>query len=120
MATSWAMRPHRSIANVGDMTRTTTVSFEVDERSQRAEVPPELWTDFVVDGHRIFIRTQRPVRLLSALCDSALAKGVELQEIEVKTTGSVARASVPPPGGSISSRRPPAAWTRSAHEASPT
>jgi hypothetical protein len=120
MATAWAMRPHRSIANVGDMTRTTTVSFEVDERSQRAEVPPELWTDFVVDGHRIFIRTQRPVRLLSALCDSALAKGVELQEIEVKTTGSLARASVPPPGGSISSRRPPAAWTRSAHEASPT
>ena len=109
MSAAWAMRPHRSIANVGDMTRTTTVSFEVDERSQRTELPPELWTDFVVDGHRIFIRTQRPVRLLSALCDSALAKGVELQEIEVTPTGSLARASVPPPGGSISSRRPPAA-----------
>jgi len=102
------------------MTRTTTVSFEVDERSQRAEVPPALWTDFVVDGRRIFIRTQRPVRLLSALCESALAKGVDLQEIEVTATGSLARASVPPPGGSTSSRRPPAAWTRSAHEASPT
>ena len=91
------------------MTRTTTVSFEVDERTMRAEVPPTLWTDFVVDGHRIFIRTQRPVTLLSALCDSALAKGVELQEIEVTPTGSLARASVPPPGGSINSRRPPAA-----------
>ena len=118
MTTSWAMRPRRSIANVGndiereretDMTHTTTVSFEVDERTLRAEVPPTLWTDFVVDGHRIFIRTQRPVRLLSALCDSALAKGVELQEIEVTPTGSLARASVPPPGGSINSRRPPAA-----------
>jgi hypothetical protein len=51
MTAAWAMRPYRSIANVGDMTRTTTVSFEVDERSQRTELPPELWTDFVVDGH---------------------------------------------------------------------
>ena len=109
MTTSWATRRHRSFANVGNMTRTTTVSFEVDERSQRTELPPELWTDFVVDGRRIFIRTQRPVRLLSALCDSALAKGVDLQEIEVAPTGSLARASVPPPGGSINSRRPPAA-----------
>ena len=40
---------------------------------------------------------------------SNLAKGVELQEIEVTPTGSLARASVPPPGGSINSRRPPAA-----------
>jgi hypothetical protein len=119
MTAAWAMRPYRCIANVGndvnhakgdrDMTHTTTVSFEVDERTLRAEVPPTLWTDFVVDGHRIFIRTQRPVRLLSALCDSALAKGVDLQAIEVIPTGSLARASVPPPGGSISSRRPPAA-----------
>jgi hypothetical protein len=102
------------------MTRTTTISFEVSERAARTELPPNLWTDFVVDGHRIFIRTQRPVPLLGALCASAIDKGVELQDIEVVPLGSLTRTSAPPPGRSMSSKRPPAAWTRSAHEASPT
>lgn len=59
------------------------VSFRISERNSRAEVPPALWTDFVVDGQRIFIRTRRPVPLLAALCASALDTGAELAEIEV-------------------------------------
>ena len=102
------------------MAHTTTVSFELSERSARTELPATLWTDFVVDGRRIFIRTQRPVPLLGALCASALDKGVELHEIEVTAAGSRTRTSVPPPGRSKRSKRPPAAWTRSAQDASPT
>jgi hypothetical protein len=102
------------------MTETTTVSFELSEGCARTELPATLWTDFVVDGRRIFIRTQRPVPLLGALCASALDKGVELHDIEVSAAGNLTRTSVPPPGRASSSRRPPAAWTRSAQEASPT
>jgi hypothetical protein len=102
------------------MTQATTISFDLSEGASRAELPTNLWTDFVVDGHRIFIRTRRPVALLGALCASAIDKGLELQDIEVAPVGSLTRTSVPPPGRSTSSRRPPAAWTRSAHEASPT
>jgi hypothetical protein len=101
------------------MPQTTTVSFEVDERGDRTELPTNLWTDFVVDGRRIFIRTQRPVPLLGALCASAVDKGVELHDIEVTATGRRTRTSAPPPGRSVSSRRPPTAWTRSAQDASP-
>ena len=82
------------------MTQTTTVSFEVSEHNERAELPATLWTDFVVDGHRIFIRREPH--------GTALA------------TGSLTRTKVPPPGRSSSSRRPPAASTRSEHDARPT
>jgi hypothetical protein len=58
-------------------------------------------SDFVVDGHRIFIR-RRP------------------HDADGTPEGSLTRTKVPPPGRSISSRRPPAAWTRSAHDARPT
>ena len=58
---------------------TTEVSFELNARNETAEIPFSAWTDFVVDGRRIFIRTERPEALLHALC----GPGADLPEIEV-------------------------------------
>jgi hypothetical protein len=61
------------------------ISFNITDRTARTEMPLTLWTDFVVAGERVFIRTRRPVPLLRELCTSALDKGTELREIEVRS-----------------------------------
>jgi hypothetical protein len=43
-----------------------------------------LWTDFVVAGERVYIRTRRPVPLLDELRESAVAEGAEPPEIELR------------------------------------
>jgi hypothetical protein len=61
------------------------ISFDISDASSRTEVPLSLWTDFVVSGERVYIRTQRPARLLRELCGSALDHGAELPDIEVRS-----------------------------------
>jgi hypothetical protein len=61
------------------------ISFRLSGRNASAQVPLTLWTDFVVDGERIFIRTSRPVPLLEELCGSAARQGSDLPDIEVRT-----------------------------------
>jgi hypothetical protein len=61
------------------------ISFDISDASARTEVPLTLWTDFVVSGQRVYIRTRRPVPLLRELCGSALDHGTELPGIEVRS-----------------------------------
>jgi hypothetical protein len=44
-----------------------------------------LWTEFVVAGKRVYIRTRRPLRLPRELRESAGEKGADPPEIEVGT-----------------------------------
>jgi hypothetical protein len=73
--------PRRRIAAAGGESE---VSFRLEGRNAGAAVPIALWTDIVVDGKRVFLRTRRPVPLLNELCASAVSQGLELPEIEVK------------------------------------
>jgi hypothetical protein len=68
-----------------DSGRMHEISFEISDASARTEVPLTLWTDFVVSGQRVYIRTRRPVPLLRELCGSALDHGTELPGIEVRS-----------------------------------
>ena len=60
------------------------ISFRISKGSARTALPLTLWTDFVVAGERVYIRTRRPVPLLRELCGSALDNGTELPGIEVR------------------------------------
>lgn len=44
-----------------------------------------LWTEFVVAGKRVYIRTRRPLRLPRELRESEGGKGADPPEIEVGT-----------------------------------
>jgi hypothetical protein len=44
-----------------------------------------LWTEFVVAGKRVYIRTRRPLRLPRELRESAGEKGADPPTIEVRT-----------------------------------
>jgi hypothetical protein len=61
------------------------ISFRLNDGSARTAIPLTLWTDFVVAGERVYIRTRRPVPLLRELCGSALDNGTELPGIEVRS-----------------------------------
>jgi hypothetical protein len=53
--------------------------------AQTAAHDPTLWTEFVVAGKRVYIRTRRPLRLPRELRESAGEKGADRPEIEVGT-----------------------------------
>jgi hypothetical protein len=44
-----------------------------------------LWTEFVVAGERVYIRTRRPLSPSSELHESAAEKRTDIAEIELRT-----------------------------------
>jgi hypothetical protein len=69
------MRRRPGDARVPGMTR--TAGTDTDDMT--------LWTEFVVAGKRVYIRTRRPLRLPRELRESAGEKGADPPEIEVGT-----------------------------------
>jgi hypothetical protein len=69
------MRRRPGDARVPGMT--STARRETDDMT--------LWTDFVVAGQRVYIRTRRPLRLPRELRESAGEKGADPSEPELRT-----------------------------------
>jgi hypothetical protein len=69
------MRRGRGAVRVPGMTKT----------AQTAAHDLTLWTEFLVAGKRVYIRTRRPLRVPRELRESAGEKGADPPTIEVRT-----------------------------------
>jgi hypothetical protein len=55
------------------------------QTARAAAHDPTLWTEFLVAGKRVYIRTRRPLRLPREVRESAGEKGADPPLIEIRT-----------------------------------